>query len=48
LSDNLKSDNLKVGDEETNLRLDIFLSERLPDISRAHIQRLIGTHAITE
>ena len=47
MSDNLKSDNLKVGDEETNLRLDIFLSERLPDISRAHIQRLIGTHAIT-
>ncbi len=47
MSDNLNSDNLKVEEEQTNLRLDIFLSERLPDISRAHIQRLIGTHAIT-
>jgi len=41
------SEFLKVAEEESNLRLDIFLSERLPDISRAHIQRLIGTHAIT-
>ena len=47
MSDNLKSDDLKVEDEETNFRLDIFLSERLPDMSRAHIQRLIATHAIT-
>ena len=38
---------LRIEDDETNLRLDVFLAERLPNISRAHIQRLIGTHAVT-
>jgi len=38
---------LRVEDDEGNLRLDIFLSGRLPDFSRARLQRLIGTQAVT-
>lgn len=41
------TETLRVEDDETNLRLDIFLTDKLPNISRAHIQRLIGIHAVT-
>lgn len=37
---------LRVGDGEADVRLDVFLAERLPHLSRAQIQRLIGTHAV--
>ena len=37
---------LHVQDEEGGVRLDVFLAERLPHVSRARIQRLIGTHAV--
>ena len=40
------TESLHIEEEESNLRLDVFLTGRLPDISRAHIQRLIGTHAV--
>ncbi len=38
---------LRIEDDETNLRLDVYLAERVPRLSRAHIQRLIGTRAVT-
>jgi len=41
------TDSLRIEEDEINMRLDIFLSERLPDVSRAYIQRLIGTQAVT-
>lgn len=41
------TETLHIEDDETNLRLDIFLAGRVPHLSRAHIQRLIGTHAVT-
>lgn len=37
---------LQIGDQDENLRLDVFLTERLRDLSRSHIQKLIGTHAV--
>ena len=40
------TESLRIEDDESNLRLDVFLSARFPDISRAHLQRLIGTHAV--
>lgn len=39
-------ENLRVGDDDADVRLDVFLAERLPHVSRARIQRLIGTHAV--
>ena len=41
------TETLQIEEDETNLRLDIYLAEKLPHISRAHIQRLIGIHAVT-
>lgn len=41
------TETLHIEDDETNLRLDLFLAGRVPHLSRAHIQRLIGTHAVT-
>jgi 23S rRNA pseudouridine1911/1915/1917 synthase len=41
------NETLHVEDDEINLRLDLYLAERLPNVSRAHIQRLIGIHAVT-
>lgn len=38
---------LQVSDEDENVRLDVFLTQRVPHLSRARIQRLIGTHAVT-
>lgn len=38
---------LQVAEGEEDIRLDIFLAERLPHLSRARIQRLIGSHAVT-
>ncbi len=38
---------LRIEDDETNLRLDLYLAERVPHLSRARIQRLIGTQAVT-
>jgi len=38
---------LRIEDDATNLRLDVYLAERVPRLSRAHIQRLIGTRAVT-
>jgi 23S rRNA pseudouridine1911/1915/1917 synthase len=39
-------ENLHVEQEEADARLDVFIAERLTHLSRAQIQRLIGTHAI--
>ncbi len=39
-------ESLRVDDDEADTRLDVFLAERLPNLSRARIQRLIGTHAV--
>ncbi len=38
---------LLVLDDEENIRLDVFLAQRLSHLSRARIQRLIGTRAVT-
>ncbi len=38
---------LQVVEGEENIRLDVFLADRLPHLSRARLQRLIGTHAVT-
>ncbi len=38
--------NLEISDEDADVRLDQYLTERLPNLSRAHIQRLIGTRAV--
>ncbi len=35
-----------VSDTDEGLRLDVFLSEKMRDLSRSQLQRLIGTHAI--
>ena len=40
------TESLRIEDDESNLRLDVFLSDRLPHVSRARVQRLIGTHAV--
>lgn len=40
------TESLRVEDDETGLRLDIYLADRVPHLSRSHIQRLIGTHAV--
>jgi 23S rRNA pseudouridine1911/1915/1917 synthase len=40
-------ESLQVEDGEENIRLDVFLTERLPHLSRARIQRLIGTRVVT-
>ena len=40
------TETLRVEEDEANLRVDVFLAERLPHVSRAHVQRLIGTHAV--
>ena len=40
------TENLFVADGDENIRLDVFLASRLPHLSRARIQRLIGTHAV--
>ena len=37
---------LEIPEEDSNLRLDAYLADRLPHFSRARIQKLIGTHAI--
>lgn len=37
---------LQINEQDENLRLDVFLTERLRDLSRSHIQKLIGTHAV--
>ncbi len=39
-------ENLLVADGDENIRLDVFLVSRLPSLSRARIQRLIGTHSV--
>ena len=41
------TETLRVEDDETNLRLDIYVAEKVPHLSRAHVQRLIGIHAVT-
>src|SRR5579862_4228567 len=40
------SQTLQVQDQDENLRLDVFLTERLRDLSRSHIQKLIGTRTV--
>ncbi|HEY3331103.1 MAG TPA: RluA family pseudouridine synthase [Capsulimonadaceae bacterium] len=37
---------LEIGEQDANLRLDVYLTETLRDLSRSHIQKLISTHAI--
>jgi len=37
---------LEITDQDANLRIDVLLTERLRDLSRSHIQKLISTHAI--
>lgn len=36
-----------VGDGDAGQRLDVFLAERLRDVSRSQLQRLIGTQSVT-
>lgn len=36
-----------VADKDRNTRLDIFLAERMPDLSRSHIQKLIAKSYVT-
>lgn len=38
---------LRVEPEDSEQRLDLYLTERIPHLSRAHVQRLIATHAVT-
>jgi 23S rRNA pseudouridine1911/1915/1917 synthase len=38
---------LYVLDHEANIRLDVFLTDRLPELSRSHIQKLMVTHSVT-
>lgn len=38
---------LQVSDEDENVRLDVYLTQQLTHLSRARIQRLIGTRAVT-
>lgn len=35
-----------ISELDQNLRLDVFLTERLTDMSRSHIQKLIGTRSV--
>ena len=37
---------LEILEQDADLRLDVFLTERLRDISRSHVQKLIGTRAV--
>ncbi len=39
-------ENLLVAEGDENIRLDVFLVSRLPSLSRARIQRLIGTRSV--
>jgi len=39
--------NLRISDDEANIRLDIFLADRFPSFSRARIQKLIAMRAVT-
>lgn len=36
----------QVGDDDRNTRLDVFLAERVPDLSRSHIQKLIAKSCV--
>jgi len=38
---------LIVGDDEGDERVDVFLSQRVPQLSRARIQKLIASHNVT-
>jgi 23S rRNA pseudouridine1911/1915/1917 synthase len=40
------TETLHIKDDESDIRLDVFLAERLPHLSRAHVQRLIATLAV--
>ena len=40
------TETLHIKDDESDIRLDIFVAERLPHLSRAHVQRLIATMAV--
>jgi len=42
----MMSQTVEIREDEINLRLDVFLTERLHDLSRSHVQKLIGTHAV--
>ncbi len=38
---------LQIDDEDGDVRLDLFLSEQMPQVSRARIQKLIASHNVT-
>lgn len=40
------TETLHIKDDESDIRLDVFVAERLPHLSRAHVQRLIATQAV--
>ncbi len=40
------NETLNIDDEDVDMRLDVYISERMAHLSRAHVQRLIGTHAV--
>ncbi len=40
------TETLHIKDDESDIRLDIFVAERLSHLSRAHVQRLIATSAV--
>jgi 23S rRNA pseudouridine1911/1915/1917 synthase len=42
----MKSQRVEIAEDEINIRLDVFLTERLRELSRSHVQKLIGTHAV--
>jgi 23S rRNA pseudouridine1911/1915/1917 synthase len=43
----MMSQTVEINENEVNLRLDVFLTERLHDLSRSHVQKLIGAHAVS-
>ncbi len=37
---------LQISEQEQNIRLDVFLTERLTNFSRSHVQKLVATHSV--
>ncbi len=40
------TERLEISSDDADIRLDVFVSERLTDLSRSHVQKLIATHSI--
>jgi len=37
---------LEITEQDANIRVDVFLTERFPDLSRSHVQKLMATHLV--